>query len=414
MKNWYQSNRLGIAGVLACLLLGGTEVANVLSAGANSTEANAPLGLLAKAVASQFTEPPSLLRAGSERAVLTMRILVWAQCAVLAAYASLLWLHLRLPRAGKARAWVGALQMVLALLPMSALLYALAAQHAVTMPLRQGFKWLATQMALLAVILVSVVVFGNQEFGDGYIRMVLMFGGLGMLIQLITFGMGYLAVSERRARLALAAANASLLATQSMLADTARASERMRIARDLHDAIGHHLTALNLHLDLALRHASDAAPASLRTSRELARGLLDEVRGVVSTERSEQHIDLRSAINTLCSGIPSPLLRVHYDEQLDIASPALAHTLFFCIQEALTNIMRHAQAALVTIDVRKEGPDVLLEIGDNGSGTRGAAEGNGLRGMRERVAALGGTLRVASASTGMLLSIDLPLAGRIA
>ena len=304
--------------------------------------------------------------------------------------------------------------MVLALLPMSALLYALAAQHAVTMPLRQGFKWLATQMALLAVILVSVVVFGNQEFGDGYIRMVLMFGGLGMLIQLITFGMGYLAVSERRARLALAAANASLLATQSMLADTARASERMRIARDLHDAIGHHLTALNLHLDLALRHASDAAPASLRTSRELARGLLDEVRGVVSTERSEQHIDLRSAINTLCSGIPSPLLRVHYDEQLDIASPALAHTLFFCIQEALTNIMRHAQAALVTIDVRKEGPDVLLEIGDNGSGTRGAAEGNGLRGMRERVAALGGTLRVASASTGMLLSIDLPLAGRIA
>lgn len=414
MKNWYQSNRVGIAGVLACILLGGTEVANVLAAGANSTEANAPLGLLAKAMASQFTDPPSLLRAGSDRAVLTMRILVWAQCAVLVAYASLLWLHIRLPRAGNARAWVGALQMVLALLPMSALLYALAAQHAVTMSLRQGFKWLATQMALLAIVLAGVVVFGNQEFGDAYIRMVLMFGGLGMLIQLITFGMGYLAVSERRARLALAAANASLLATQSMLADTARASERMRIARDLHDAIGHHLTALNLHLDLALRLASDSAPEALRTSRNLARGLLDEVRGVVSTERSEQHIDLRSAINTLCSGIPSPQLRVQYDQALDIASPALAHTLFFCTQEALTNVMRHARAALVTIDVRREGAGVVLEIGDDGCGTRGAPEGNGLRGMRERVAALGGSLHVASASRGMLLSIAMPLTGRLA
>ncbi|MES2323537.1 MAG: histidine kinase [Pseudomonadota bacterium] len=414
MKTWYQSNRLGIAGVLACLLLGGTEVANVLSAGAMSTEANTPLGLLARAVASQFSPAPSLLRAGSDRAVLTLQLLLWAQCAVLAAYACLLWLHIRLPRGSTARAWVQALQMALALLPMSALLYALAAQHAVTMPLRQGLKWLAAQIVLLALILVYVVMFGNQGLSDHYIRMIWMFGGLGILIQLITFGMGYLAVSERRARLALAAANASLLATQAMLADTARASERMRIARDLHDAIGHHLTALNLHLDLAVRQAGDSPPEALRTSRELSRGLLDEVRGVVSTERSEQHIDLRSAIDTLCSGIPSPVLRVQYDECLDITSPVLAHTLFFCIQEALTNIMRHAQAALVIIDVRRDGAGVKLEIGDDGRGARGAAEGNGLRGMRERVAALGGTLRVASAATGMLLSIDLPLAGRLA
>ncbi len=414
MLNSIKSHRIAIAGALACLLFGGIEALEFLAAGFSRADLNKPIGVLAEYIASWFTDPPSPLRAGTDRRELTYRIVIGWQSAMTIAFAALLWIRPRLrgrPRLGAA---VLALQVCAAVFSLSALLYVLAAEIGVIKPLRQGLKWLGAQMSLMAVAVIYMVLVRGSLLGDDNIKLVFIYSGFGLLFQAIAFGMGHIAGRERRARLALAAANARLLATQAMLGETVRAMERVRIARDLHDAVGHHLTALNLHLDLALRQADSAAPESLRTSRELARSLLSEVRSVVGSERRSQRIDLRSALATMCAGIPSPRIALGFDEDLAIDSPILANTLFCCVQEAVTNAARHAGAELLTIDIRECASDIVLTVRDDGRGAANAAEGNGLRGMRERVAEQGGTLRLAPSGRGFGLDIVLPLAGSAA
>jgi signal transduction histidine kinase len=191
-----------------------------------------------------------------------------------------------------------------------------------------------------------------------------------------------------------------------------RDSERLRIARDLHDSVGHHLTALKLHLDLAVRQSSEPVPASLRTSSELAGALLAEVRTVVSAERGARRIDLRHALATLCAGIPTPRIALLMDDSFAIASPALAHALFRCAQEAISNAVRHAGAATMTIEIARHGDELTMRVADDGRGSRKAGEGNGLRGMRERLALLGGHLQAGDRQPrGYAIQVTLPIAG---
>ena len=409
MLNWTRTNRIPIAGVIACLIFGGIEVLEFVANGVSRADLNKPIGVLAEYVAGWFTKPPSEVRAGTYRHELTYQIIVLWYAAMTLMFAVLLWLRPRWKRRPRLGALVLGLQILAAVLSLSALVYVLAAEIGVIKPLRQGIKWVAAQMALMVLAVAYMVFVRGTMLGDDNINLGIIFAGFGLLFQAISFGMAQVAVRERHARLALAESNARLMATQSILGDTVRSMERVRIARDLHDAVGHHLTALNLHLDLALRQADTGAPASLHTSRDLARSLLAEVRAVVSSERSDQHINLRAAIATMCTGIPAPHIDLHFEEGLAIASPLLAITVFSCVQEAITNAARHADADTLTIDIRARGPEILLSIADDGRGSAGAAEGNGLRGMRERVEEQGGTLHCRQCSPGFALEISMPL-----
>jgi two-component system sensor histidine kinase DesK len=409
MLNRFTTDRFAAAGALAYLLFGGIEVLVFLVSGVGNADLNMPAGVLAETIASWFSEAPSLVRAGNDRRAITYAIVVGWQAIMTVMFAVMLVLRPRLKHRSRLGAIVLALQIVVGVSTLSSMLYVLAAELAFIKPLRQGLKWLAAQMALLSLAVVYMVFVRGNNLGDAMIELVFIYAGFGLVFQAIAFGMAQIAKRERAARTALTASNAHLLATQSMLGDTVRAVERVRIARDLHDAVGHHLTALNLHLDLALRQAADAAPESLRTSRELARSLLAEVRAVVSSERSDQCINLRAAIDTMCAGIPSPRIACTYEEGLEIASPVLANTLFYCVQEALTNAARHADAEVLNIDLRSRGDAVALSLRDNGRGCAGAAEGNGLRGMRERVEEQGGTLRCDRDGPGFGIDICLPL-----
>ncbi|MES2015042.1 MAG: histidine kinase [Pseudomonadota bacterium] len=413
MFNWYRNNPLGAVGVLACLIFGGIELMSLLAGGVQLSDLNAPSGMLARFLASMLTPPPSLVRAGSARVELTNQLVIVAQALGALLFTLLLWLRTGIRRPGRLAYAIQAIQALLAAASLSALLYVLAAQLAATLPLQQGRRWLAAQIVLLAAVYVQMLLFHQVALGDGPVRLIMIYAGIGMLFQMLVFGMVRLALGEREARTTLARSHAALLATQAMLADTVRAGERTRIARDLHDAVGHHLSALNLHLDLALRQIAPQVPEALHTSRELARALLSEVRVVVNSERNAQHINLRAAIATMCAGIPQPAIHFDYDDTLEIASPALAHTVFSCVQEALTNVIRHASAALVTIAIRDDDEQLILTVQDDGCGPRGAAEGNGLRGMRERVAEQCGTLEF-TGGAGFGFTIALPLAGSYA
>lgn len=406
-----QRNVIGLIGLAGCLCSGLFEGANLWFRGGAD---NTPLGAIAHWAASLVTPAPSLLRAGSERDLLTGTLTLAAYVALLLAFALLFWL--RSAPAPQRTVWAAngmlVLQMAIALLYPHSLLYLLAAELGMVLALRRGLLWLATQQVLLFAVVLLPFIGSDRLSADHYVRLELLELGVMAVWQAIAFGIGFMAASERRGRIALAAANAELRATQLLLHDTVRTAERMRIARDLHDIVGHHLTALHLHLDLALRQQGAQAPAALQTARTLAQSLLSQVRTVVGAERNSQRIELREALTALCSGIPAPRIELAVEQGLEIDSAALAHALFCCVQEAISNAVRHAGAGVLTISLARRGESIELRIGDDGRGNGGAAEGHGLRGMRERLAALGGSVKAFNLPLrGFALDISVPHAG---
>lgn len=415
MRDRIKHNVIGIIGLLGCLVSSGIDTSKIAMHGVDD---GSPLLWLAAQAAGRFAPPPSLLRAGTEHAQLTMSIVLYGYIALTLLFSILFWL--RTAPAAHRPAWRGAAllaaQIGIALCCSEGLLYLVAAELAFVLPLRSGLRWLAAQVALMFAVALLSMFRGDGPATDALVRMAVMGLAMAAAWQGIAFAIGRVAAVERRGRLELACANAELRATQLLWADTVRASERMRIARDLHDIVGHHLTALNLHLDLAQRQWEGQAPAALATSRTLAQSLLGEVRGVVGTERAQQRIDLRQALEALCAGIPAPRIALRFEAALEIGSAAVAHALFCCVQEAISNAVRHAGASVLTIDLLRRGEDIVVLLADDGRGAQPLRpEGNGLRGMRERLAQLGGRLTTSQRPRrGFSLEIALPAAGAAA
>lgn len=396
------------------LLLGGFDLVVVALRGPHYDELHSPLGQWAVDLAAGFTPAPSLTRAGSLRNGATTVLYLMLATLDTLLLALLAWCAFRLNtwRAARRTAAGYALltaQLLLALCGDSALLLVLAAELALLLPLKRGLAWLAAQSAAYVALQMAIAQ-SAATFGDGHMRLRLLYLLMEVVVHAIVFGVIHLAALERRRRRALAAAHAELLATQSLLTDMVRDAERLRIARDLHDSVGHHLTALKLHLDLALRQSGEGAPASLGTASALAAALLAEVRMVVSTERRAKAIDLRLALATLSAGIPAPRIDLRIADDLSIASPALAHALFCCAQEGISNAVRHAGAANLRIEIAQGADRLTMRIFDDGRGAGGAAEGNGLRGMRERLALVGGQLHTGAVHPrGFELAIGVPV-----
>jgi len=231
---------------------------------------------------------------------------------------------------------------------------------------------------------------------------------LGYLsFQAFALAVSHLAVSERRSREALAAANAELEATRALLAGTARQSERLRIARDLHDRVGHHLTALNLHLELASHLAPAQAKEPIAQAQAIGRALLHDVRAVVRDLREEAGIDLEDALRRLLRGAPRLETELRVARGVQVRDPMTADALLRVVQEALTNTLRHAQARRFEVALESADGVLHLRLRDDGRGLRGAPPGAGLRGMRERVEALGGELRLRD-RPGLEIEVRLP------
>lgn len=400
---------------LACLLVAGPGCALLWIYTPDADNFRSVGGYLARSVAARFTSAPSALVAGTDRIELSALLLRLLQTGCAIGFAALAWLRasgpawpavLRSPAAPAALA----LQLCLAVIGDMGLIYVFTAQLG-TLPLREAMRSLAAAIFLASAVALLTIV--AQRMPDARVVMACTLAAAEAVIMCIVTALVLVALRERRARVALAAAHAELQATQALLGEAVRASERLRLARDLHDMAGHHLTALKLHLDLAKRQAGAAAPPSLATASSLAATLLADVRLLVSSERGGCDIDMRLALETLCAGIPAPHIALCIGERLGIDSAALAHALFCAVREAISNAIRHAHAAGMTVALRRDAKgDLLLDIADDGRGSGGAAEGNGLRGMRERLAQLGGSLHAANGSRhGFALAIRLPAAG---
>jgi len=189
----------------------------------------------------------------------------------------------------------------------------------------------------------------------------------------------------------------------------AQLAERERIARDLHDLLGHTLTVIVLKSDLANRlfpTQPDRAHREIAEVEATARKALAEVRQAVAGYRGEglpaEISRARHALTTAGAQLTTNI------EYVPISSTQ-ADTLCLVLREAVTNVIRHAGATVCSLALRSDGDWLILKIEDNGSGELGT-EGNGLRGMRERVTAAGGILqRQRSADGGTELTASLPL-----
>jgi len=186
--------------------------------------------------------------------------------------------------------------------------------------------------------------------------------------------------------------------TIESIAHGSRMAERLRISRELHDAIGHHLTALTLNLEAALQRTTGDAHAKIEVAQSLARSLLGDVREIVASMESEQGTDLAHAIDTLIADVPRPRVHLRIASDVRVDHPERARTIIRCAQEIITNAARHSGAENLWIAIDCDEGNIRIHAHDDGRGSDEVAAGFGLRTMRSRVEGIGGELRVDSSA----------------
>jgi two-component system sensor histidine kinase DesK len=224
-----------------------------------------------------------------------------------------------------------------------------------------------------------------------------------VLFYCVIFGLSNFAFAQQ------ARTNSLLERANAEIERLSQKAERERIARDLHDLLGHTLTVITVKLDLARRllsRDSERARNEIVEAEQTARNALAEVREAVSGYRAEGlDAEISRARRSLLSAdikLTTALAPVNL-------SSSQVNVLCLALREAVTNIVRHAHATVCHVALLEKDRTIHFTIEDNGQGGR-IREGNGLRGMRERLQSMAGAMKLTgSANGGTSLEITLPL-----
>lgn len=281
------------------------------------------------------------------------------------------------------------------------LLVIVAAQLGWLLPLPVALGWILVQATAMCAILGLTM--------SRQLTLTLMTIYLGF--QVLAFLSCFLTAREAAARAEVLETNRELRATRELLANTSRLAERERLSRELHDTLGHHLTALSLNLEAA-RHLArdDRTREQVERSQSVTSLLLRDVRGVVSALRGEDPIGLADALRILIDAVPEPKIHLQVADDLPITDPLRAQTVLRCVQEIITNSVRHAHAANLWIELAPSDGGLTIRARDDGRGAKEIRPGHGLVGMRERLETVGGRLDITSEVTrGFTVSAWIPL-----
>lgn len=241
---------------------------------------------------------------------------------------------------------------------------------------------LPTEVALPGVLLAATTGFATALATEARL-------GGGFTIFITSVGIGVMLINMRQLRLA----NQELAAARDDVARLAVSDERLRFARDMHDLLGHSLTVIAMKGELAARLV-DADPARAREEMasvtEVARASLADVRAAVSGyRRLELAAEVGGARATLTAA------GIHVDVEVPaVTLPAdIESTLAWAVREGTTNVVRHSHAKTCDVRVVAGLAEASVDIADDGSpAAPTGAEGNGLRGLRERVERMGGSV----------------------
>ncbi|MFF9899890.1 sensor histidine kinase [Streptomyces longispororuber] len=195
------------------------------------------------------------------------------------------------------------------------------------------------------------------------------------------------------------------------------AEERLRIARELHDVLAHRISLINVQAGAALhRREPELAFTALENVKTASKETLVELRGVLGVLRQYDEAASVAPVPGLAE-LPGLIeraghsgLRVRFTgEDTGDVSAAAGLAAYRIVQEALTNCVRHAGASEVVVRLTREPRSLVVEVTDDGHGGDGFAEGNGLSGMRERAAGVGGTLTAGPGPRGFRVRAELPV-----
>ncbi len=277
-------------------------------------------------------------------------------------------------------------------------------------------RWVSVLTALAAVFLI----FLRTSFTEDRISMSLLdLQNLAIftVLLLLIWLMARLIKNEWSNRLNLQSLHNELKESSTQLAQMAVVNERNRMARDIHDSVGHHLAAVSIQLEMASKlhqREPNASIEAIKEAQAAAHDALQDVRQSVGTLReSAETFELAPAVELLISRIANENLAVNYrldgDETL---YPQPARIVFFrAVQEGLTNVYKHATATHVKLWLQFLPKQARLRIIDDGVGfdTKQSTSGTGLQGVRERVEQLGGSVVIESRpDEGTVLDIVLP------
>ncbi|MDT3278880.1 sensor histidine kinase [Shewanella scandinavica] len=227
-------------------------------------------------------------------------------------------------------------------------------------------------------------------------------------------------LSERKSRLIQEQLNQQLIATRALLSQASEQQERLRISRDLHDILGHQLTALSLQLEVLSHKAPEELKPQVNQSKSLAKELLESIRAVVRAQRVQVGLDLVPPLEALMTRLPSVTLTCKTMKPLQSAE--LTQALLLVLQEGISNAVRHGKANQLQLSMEDSHCALVLQLSDNGVGltrvaTRNASAksgtglyGTGLSGMQERLQPFNGKvqLRANDSAPGCQLTLTLP------
>jgi glucose-6-phosphate-specific signal transduction histidine kinase len=271
------------------------------------------------------------------------------------------------------------------------------------MPLWLGVVWLMVSQLIIAPVFMVGFDFPPLEA----VMQALLYAGFAGFV----YATSRIAQQQAQAREEQRRLNSELRATRALLAESVRVNERTRISRELHDLLGHHLTALSLNLEVANHLSEGKVQEHVSQAHTLAKLLLSDVREAVSRIRDSDDIDMAATLLPLADNVPGLHIDMRLPQPFLIDDPERAHVLLRCTQEIVTNVVRHAQASSLVLEYRWQDEGLVLEARDDGRGAESPEAGNGLRGMRERLAACGGRVEIRTRpGEGFALMLYLPVA----
>lgn len=245
------------------------------------------------------------------------------------------------------------------------------------------------------VVAAALMICGSMTYGLLIPHPANLFIGLYIAIQQIvlwSFGLGVL--NELLEGQKLKTLTAELTLTQARLEESTRLEERHKIRQDLHDKMGHELAAMNAHLQILSRKLSntlaDDQPENLKQVSDSCQRLFSTLSEVVGELKQQTSGHFYDHLLEMIDKIPGLDIRVSSTPDLRIKDAMISSQLLCCIQESLTNILKHSNARRAEINIENEGDELTVRIRDFGDSVALLRPGNGLRGMQERMARIHG------------------------
>lgn len=264
-------------------------------------------------------------------------------------------------------------------------------------PTKKSFRIL---LSFLIIMIGSFIFwYGDQFTGSSFMGTIPMF----ILMIITPFGMRNFN-QKKILKMQLSEAN-------EQIRDLVKREERQRIARDLHDTLGHTLSLITLKSQLVEKlivknpeRASLEAKEITQTSRtalKQLRELISDMRMITVEEELEQVKVILQAANIS--------LEVQQETSTNVVSPLEQNILGMCLREAVTNVVKHSKATTCVIALLETQGKLILQVKDNGIGLQRNHDGNGILGMRERLALIDGVLELDTIHDGTMLTIHVPI-----